>query len=380
MRVTPKPPLNDRAQRRRRWVPVALRAPAPAETARRLRNRSLLNLSRMTRWVTRRAIAALLVAIPGGSTLLLAGPPRAIALDYPTRTVTIIVPFPAGGGTDVQARLIAKGLAEQLGKPVVVDNRPGAGGRIGTMLAARAAPDGHTLLLGSITTLVVEPALRRDVGYDVARDFEAITVATTSPGVLVVNPALAVRSVADLVTLARKRPRELTYASPGPGSTAHLFTEAFKHSTQIDILHVPYRGEGPAIIDVMGGQISLIFSSVPAAISQLKAGKLRALGVTGTRRMPFLPDVPTLKESGVSGMELQAWWGFVAPAKTPPEIIARLNRELVTVLTSAQIAAALERQGAVVAATPPEGLAAQVQSQTQFISALVRTINFRLEE
>ena len=280
----------------------------------------------------------------------------------------------------MQARLIAKGLAERLGKPVVVDNRPGAGGRIGTMLAARANPDGHTVLLGSITTLVVEPALRKDVGYDVARDFEAIMVATMSPALLVVNPGLGVRSVAELVALARRRPGELTYASPGPGSTAHLFTEVFKHSAQVDILHVPYKGEGPAIIDIMGGQVSLMFSSVPAALSQAKAEKLRAIAVTGTRRLPSLADVPTLKESGVADMELQAWWGFVVPAKTPREIVTRLNKELVAVLGSPEVVAALDRQGVIVAASPPEALAQQVQSQTERIAKLVRTINFKLEE
>jgi tripartite-type tricarboxylate transporter receptor subunit TctC len=248
------------------------------------------------------------------------------------------------------------------------------------MLAARANPDGHTVLLGSITTLVVEPALRKDVGYDVVRDFEAITVATMSPAVLVVNPAFAAHNVAELVALARTRPRELTYASPGPGSTAHLFTEVFKHSTQVDVLHVPYKGEGPALIDIMGGQVSMMFCSVPAALSQIKAEKLRAIAITGTKRLPLLPDVPTFKESGVAAVELQAWWGFLAPAKTPPAIVTRLNRELIAVLTSPQLVAALDLQGVIVAATPPEALTEQVQSPTKLVSDLVRTINFKLEE
>jgi tripartite-type tricarboxylate transporter receptor subunit TctC len=304
----------------------------------------------------------------------------AIAADYPTRPITIIVPFPAGGGTDVQARLIAKTLAQRLGKPVVVDNRPGAGGRIGTMLAARATPDGYTLLLGSITTFVVEPAVRKDVGYDVARDFEAIVLATTSPGVLVVNPGLGVNNLAELVALARTRPGKLTYGSPGAGSTAHFFTEVFKHSTQVDIVHVPYKGEALAIVDIIGGQVSMIFSSVPAALSQVKAGKLRAIAVTGPKRLPFLPSVPTLKELGVPNMEFQAWWGFVAPRKTPPEIIGRLSEELTGALTDPELVDALEQQGVLAEPAPPTAFAEQIKSQTTLVSDLLRAINFKVDE
>ncbi len=304
----------------------------------------------------------------------------AIAGDYPTRPITIIVPFPAGGGTDVQARLIAKTLAERLGKPVLVDNRPGAAGRIGTALAARAAPDGYTLLLGSITTFVVEPAVRKDVGYEVAQDFEAIILATTSPGVVVVNPALGAGNLSELLAIAHARPGKLTYGTPGPGSTAHFFTEVFKHSTGVDIVHVPYKGEAPAIVDIIGGQISMMFSSVPAALPQIKGGKLRAIAVTGPKRLPFLPSVPTLKELGIPNMEFQSWWGFVAPRRTPPEIIARLTKELNWVLTAPELVAALEQQGVIAEPAPPGAFAEQIKSQTSLVSSLVKVINFKADE
>lgn len=302
------------------------------------------------------------------------------AADYPTRPITVIVPFAAGGGSDVQARLIAKVLAERLGKPVVIDNRPGAGGSIGTALAARAKPDGHTLLFGSITTFVVEPVIRKDLGYNVLRDFEAITVATTSAAVLVVSAAFPARTVNDLLEMARKRPGELTYASVGPGSTSHLFTEAFKSAAKVDILHVPYKGEGPAMADLIGGQVSMMFSSVPAALSHIKAGKLRALAVRSSKRNPSLSGVPALREVGVTGVEIEAWWGFVAPAKTPVDIVARLNKELVAVLNSAQLVEALEKQGVSVAAGSPSEFDEQVRSETEAISNLVKSINFKLEE
>ena len=302
------------------------------------------------------------------------------AADYPTRPVTVIVPFAAGGGSDVQARLIAKELAERLGKPVVVENRPGAGGSIGTALAARAKPDGHTLLFGSITTFVVEPVLRKDLGYNVLRDFEAIAIATTSAAVLVVNAAFPARTVNELLDMARKRPGELTYASVGPGSTSHLFTEAFKSAAKVDILHVPYKGEGPAMADLIGGQVSMMFSSVPAALSHIKAGRLRALAVRSSTRNPSLAGVPALREVGVTGVEMEAWWGFVAPAKTPSHIVVRLNKELLAVLSSPQLVEALEKQGVSVATSSPSEFVEQVRSQTKVISALVKSINFKLEE
>jgi tripartite-type tricarboxylate transporter receptor subunit TctC len=294
--------------------------------------------------------------------------------------VTLIVPFAAGGGSDVQARLIAKELGGRLGKPVIIDNRPGAGGSIGTALAAKAKPDGHTLLFGSITTFVVEPVIRKDVGYSVLRDFEAITIATTSAAVLVVNAAFPARSVNDLLDMARKRPGELTYASVGPGSTSHLFTEAFKSAAKVDIVHVPYKGEGPAMADLVGGQVSMMFSSMPAALQHIRAGKLRALAVRGSKRNAALPEVPALREAGVAGVEMEAWWGFVAPAKTPADVISRLNRELVAALRSPQLVQALDRQGVSVAATSPAEFVEQVRSQTEVISNLVKSIDFKLEE
>jgi tripartite-type tricarboxylate transporter receptor subunit TctC len=326
----------------------------------------------------RRNFAAVVAALV--CTIICLGGARAAPADYPARPITIIVPFAAGGGTDAQTRLIARALSERLRTPVVVDNRPGAAGRIGTALAARAAPDGYTLLVGTITTFGVEPAVRKDVGYDVARDFDAIVLATRSPMALVVNAGLGASNFAQLVAMARARPGTLSYGSPGVGSTAHFFTEVLKHSIGIDIQHIPYKGEAPAIVDIVGGQLTMMNSSIPAALSQLKAGKLRALAVTGTKRLPMFPNVPTLKELGVANMEFQAWWGFVAPKNTPPEIIARLSREFQAALSDPKLIAALEQQGLVADPAPPAAFAAQIKSQMEQVSRLVKAINFQIDD
>src|SRR4051812_48568407 len=232
---------------------------------------------------------------------VLALPANSFALDYPTKPITIIVPFPPGGSNDLQARLIAKGLSERLGKPVVVDNRPGAGGRIGAGIAAGAAPDGHTLFFASTATLVIEPALHAGGGFDAQRDFSPITIITEMPMVLVASPSLPVKSVAELIALARQRPGELTYASAGPGTTLHLAGETFKASNKLDMVHVPYKGEAMASMDVIGGQVSMMFITPVAALSNIRAGKLHALAVTGQRRIPALPDMQTLSEIGQDG-------------------------------------------------------------------------------
>jgi tripartite-type tricarboxylate transporter receptor subunit TctC len=312
--------------------------------------------------------------------LMALAPVLVSALEYPTRTVTIIVPASPGGGADVQARLLAKGLAQRLGKHVVVDNRPGAGGRIGARLAAQATPDGHTLFLASTSTFVIEPILHTNVGFDPLRDFAPITVVAEMPLVLVASPSLAVRSVADLLAAARKQPGRLTYASWGPGTLAHLDGELFKTATQADIVHVPYKGAGPALIDIIAGQVSIMFASPLAAMPSIRAGKLAALAVTGSKRLPVLAKVPTLAEAGVPGFELELWFAVVAPAKTPRKVSARLNEEIVAVLKSPEFTASVEDQGGFVVASSPGELSRRIQADSAAVTKLVKAINLKVEE
>jgi len=301
------------------------------------------------------------------------------AADYPTKIVTIIVPFPPGGGGDVQARLIAKGLAERLGKSVIVDNRAGAGGAVGTTLAARAQPDGHTLLYGVLGTMVIEPMLRPYVGYDPQRDFLPLTLITEAPFVLVVPSSSPAESVSELVTYARSH-TGLTYASPGPATAPNLLGERFKALAQTEIIHVPYKGEAPAITDMIGGQLSLMFVSTFSGMPHIRSGKLRPLAVTATRRLSMLPTVPTFTEAGFSGFDLQVWTGLLVPARTPPEIVARLHAEIVTVLHSSEFSRASETLGGVPIPSSPEEFAQRIRADSVAIAKLVKDLNLKVEQ
>ena len=299
--------------------------------------------------------------------------------EYPTKLIKIIVPFPPGGSNDVQARLIAKGLSERLGKPVVVDNRPGAGGRIGASIAAGAAPDGHTVFFASTATLVIEPALHASGGFDPQRDFSPVTIITEMPMVLVASAALPVKSIADLIALARQKPGELTYASAGPGTTLHLVGETFKASNKLDIVHVPYKGEAVASMDVIGGQVSMMFITPLAALSNIRAGKLRALAVTGSRHIPALPDVPTLREIGQTGPDQQLWFALLVPAKTSADVIAILHKQTVAVLKSPEFTKAVEDLGAFVVASSPKELTERMQSESISIATTIKSIGLKVD-
>lgn len=302
------------------------------------------------------------------------------AIDYPTKPITLIVPFSAGGSADIQARLIAKGLSQRLGQPVIVDNRAGAGGRMGATTVARASPDGYTLLFGSISPLAIEPAIRSNVGYDPLRDFELITVTTKSPAVLLINPAVQAQDIQQFLALARSSPGTFTFASLGYGTFSHLLGELFKVSAKLDLLHVPYKGDAPAMMDVVAGQVTMLFTALPAAIPQIQSGKLRALAVTGTRRSTALPAVPTLAESGVAGLTLEGWWGIVAPAKTPTEITTRLHKEIVAALNSAEFGDQMTKQGAYVAAGTSRAFRELIESDSGAIAKLAKTINLKLDD
>jgi tripartite-type tricarboxylate transporter receptor subunit TctC len=304
----------------------------------------------------------------------------ASAADYPTRPITLVVAFPPGGGADTQARLIAKGLTERLGRPVVVENRPGAGGAIATSAVARAAPDGYTLLIGSSSTLVLEPMLRPDSGFDAQRDFAAITVTAEMPLVLTVSPRLGVRTLSEFLALARQKPGQLTFASFGVGTTAHLVGEMLKASARVDLVHVPYKGSPEALIDLIGGQVSAAFTTTISAMGNIRAGKIVPLAVTGSKRLPTLPNVPTLAESGVSGISLEIWFAVLAPSKVPHEVLARLSKEIVSILKSPEVTRSIEEQGGIVIASDPGEVTQRLRSDVASISQLIKAANLRIDQ
>jgi len=311
--------------------------------------------------------------------LLLLCPTVAGALDYPTQTVTIIVPFPPGGSTDIQARLIANGLSERLGKPVVVENRAGAAGAIGAGIAARSAADGYTLLLTG-SPLVMEQILRRNLGFDPERDLVPVALIAEGPLILVASPSIGVKTVSALLALARQNPGKLAYASFGAGSHGHLAGEMLKAAANVDLLHVPYKGGEPALFAVISGQVAAGFVTPLTAMESIRAGSVFALAVTGSRRLPALPTVPTMAESGVSGYELEVWSAIFVPAKTPREIVARLSKEIVAVVQSAEVARTIEDQGAFVVTSGPDEVSRRIQSEFASLSRQVKAVNLKVDE
>jgi len=266
------------------------------------------------------------------------------AKDYPNRPIKFIVPYPPAGGTDIVARTLSDPLGSALGQPIIVDNRGVAAGNIGTDLAAKSTPDGYTLLF-TLSSHTINPKLYEKLPFDVEKDFVAISLAAMIPQVLVVNPGVPVTNVKELVALARAQPGKLNYASVGTGSPGHIAGELFKLKTGIDMVHVPYKGGGPAVTDTLGGQVQLLFVSLPAAMQYVKAGKLRALAVTSDRRSVAAPEIPTIAESGIDCV-VNSWYGALAPAKTPPAIVAKLQAAFAKVLAMPDVREKLLAQGA----------------------------------
>jgi tripartite-type tricarboxylate transporter receptor subunit TctC len=283
---------------------------------------------------------------------------------YPTKPIRMIVPFPAGGTTDILARSVGQKLGEAVGRQVIIDNRPGAGGNIGSDMVAKAAPDGYTLLMGTVGTHAINASLYAKMPYDHIQDFAPITLVAAVPNVLVVNPSVEAKSVRELIALAKAKPGQLSFASSGNGTSIHLSGELFKTMAGIDMLHVPYKGSAPALTDLIGGQVNLMFDNLPSSLPHIKAGKLRALAVTSGKRSPALPDVPTIAEAGLPGFEASSWFGVFAPAGTPKEIITRLNMEIVKALTSPELKERLAAQGAEAVGNSPEQFAAHIRSET----------------
>ncbi|MDB5810531.1 MAG: hypothetical protein JWN94_2653, partial [Betaproteobacteria bacterium] len=273
------------------------------------------------------AVTAIAVAT---SALTLA--PSAAAQAYPVKPIRFVVPYAPGGNTDILARLLGQKLAEAWGQQVIIDNRAGAAGTVGAELVARSPADGYTLIMGSFGNIIVANSLYKNLKYDPLKDFASIALVSLPPGVLVENPTVPAQSVRELITYAKSNPRRLNYGSPGTGAWNHLFFELFNATAGVSIVHVPYKGIAPAVVDLLGGQVQLAMSAFPTALPHVKSGKLRALGVTSARRSGLLPEVPTIAESGLNGYEAAGWFGVLSPAGTPLAVVSKLNTEINRIL------------------------------------------------
>ena len=310
--------------------------------------------------------------------VLLSTSPDAAAQAYPNRAVRVIVPFPPGGGTDIISRTVAQKLNESWGQPVVVDNRGGANGLIGTELAARAKPDGYTLLV-VIATHAINPSLYKKLPYDTAKDFAPVTLMAKYPFILTIHPSLPPKTVKELIALAKARPGQLSYASSGEGSGPHLGFELFKSAAKIDVVHVPYKGAGPANIDLISGQVQLMFNNFLAAMPQIKAGRLRVLAVTSAERSPVMPQVPTLAQSGLPGFDVTGWYALLAPAETPQAIVAKVQADTAAALRAPAVSSRLSGEGAEPVGSTPEQLSKFMAIETQKWAKVVKAAGIKTE-
>jgi tripartite-type tricarboxylate transporter receptor subunit TctC len=305
--------------------------------------------------------------------------PAASQANFPSRPVTLTVGFSPGGGTDMAARIIAKKLTENIGQSVVVENRAGAGGNIAAQHIAGAAPDGYTIHLTSVGPMSVAPAMQKNLPYDPKRDIAPITMGVMFPNVIVVHPDVPAKTLGEYVELAKSKPGQLNYASSGIGGAGHLAGELFKLRAGVDIVHVPYKGGGPAMTDLLGGRVTM-YPAVPStALQQVESGKLRALAITGPNRIPTYPNVPTVAESGYPGFEASNWYAFVAPGKTPPEILDYWNREIVKVLRDPQVKAELAKHGLDPAPGTRDELARYIDKETETWGRVVREAKITAE-
>ena len=314
-------------------------------------SRSLL----LTSITTKALLATTVLMATLASTPTNAQTVNALAATYPTRPIRIVVPFPPGGSTDILARAIGLELTKAWGQPVIIDNVSGAGGSLGADKVAKAMPDGYTLLMGHIGTLAVNPSLYPALPYDPIKSFAPVAWVARVPNVLVVHPSVKAHSVKEFVALAKANPGKLNYGSGGNGSAANLATEYFKLQTGAPLVHIPYRGTAPAITDLMGGQIQVVFTGAPAVLGQIKNGQLQALAVSSSTRLAALPDVPTVAEAGYKNFEADQWYGVVAPAGTPNDIVLKLNAQINQSLGTSELKTRLNSEGAIAAPTTPEG-------------------------
>jgi tripartite-type tricarboxylate transporter receptor subunit TctC len=318
-----------------------------------------------------------LVALAAGA-LLISASASAQTPQFPTKPVRIIVAFPPGGGVDIVARLMGPKLSEIWGQQAIVENRAGASGVIGTEVAARAAPDGHTWLIGTMGNLAVNQYLYPKMPVDPQRDLAPVTQIVAVHFVMVAHPSLPARTVKDVIALARARPGQINYSSSGPGGAPHLGGELLKSMTGIDITHIPYKGSGPSFVDLLGGQVSLTFDSLLQALPYIKAGRLNAIAVMGPKRSPLLPQTPTIAET-IPGFALTNWFGLVVPAATPREVIARVYSDVAKVLAQTEIRDKIRGMGADVVGSPPDQFAAFMRAETAKWAKIVKEANIRAE-
>jgi tripartite-type tricarboxylate transporter receptor subunit TctC len=315
-----------------------------------------------------RAIAA----IAGLMAIGVAGPTGAQAPAYPTRSIRLVVPFPPGGATDIMARAVAQKLTDAWGQAVVVDNRPGAGGNIGADLVAKSPPDGYTILMGAVSTHAINVTLYAKLPYDPVKDFAPVTLITSVPNVLVLHPSVPAKNVAELIALAKARPGQLNFASGSTGSAGHLAGELFKTMAGVDMVHIPYKGAAPAVVDLLAGHVSLMFDNLSSALPNIKVARVRALAVTTLKRSPLLPQLPTISEAGLKGFDISTWFGIFAPAGTPPDIVAKLNAETVRVLNAPGMKERLLTLGAEPVGNKPDEFAAFVRLEIQKYATVIK--------
>lgn len=318
-------------------------------------------MTRSIRTTRRFALSAAACAAIAGAGLL--GNTAALAQAYPSKPVTIIVPFAAGGTTDILARIVGQALTTELGQPVVVDNRAGAGGNIGGQAAAKAPADGYTLFMGTVGTHAINASLYKKMPFDPVKDFAPLTRVANVPNLLVANPSQPFKTVPELIAYAKANPGKVNFGSSGNGSSIHLSGELFKSLAKVDMQHVPYKGSAPAVTDLLGNQIGIMFDNMPSAIQHVRSGKLVPLAVTTAKRSPELPNVPTIAEAGVPGYEATSWFGLFAPAGTPAPVVAQLNKAIVKVLNQPDVKKKINEQGAEAHGETPEQFAAFIQAE-----------------
>ncbi|MGZ5225452.1 MAG: tripartite tricarboxylate transporter substrate binding protein [Burkholderiales bacterium] len=312
------------------------------------------------------------------ATLVFSLAATASAQSYPDHPVRVVVPFPASGGTDILARLLLQRMSERLGANFVIDNRAGAGGTIGTEIVAKATPDGYTILVAS-SSHTINPSVYKKIGYDPARDFAPVTLIASGPGLLVVHPSVPAKNVKELIALAKSRPGQLIYASAGNGTPPHLAAELFKSMADVDLVHIPYKGNVPAFVDLLSGAVSLSFPTITSGLPQVRSGKLRALGVTSKERSTVVPDVPTIAESGLPGYEATTWYGMLAPAKTRTLIITKLHDQMIEVLKLPDIREKLLAQGLEPVGNRPDQFAAIISMELVKWSKVVAAAGVKAE-
>jgi len=306
-------------------------------------------------------------------------PVTALAQAWPNKTIRLIVPFPAGGGVDYIGRLVGKGLSDRLGQQVVIDNRPGANAILGLEVLKASAPDGYTIAAASAGPLAVNPFIYAKLPHDTLKDFTQIANMVNFPLLLVVHPSLPVKNVKELIALAKSRPGEITYASPGSGNSSHLAPELFNSMAKVNILHIPYKGMAPAVLSVLSGEAHLLHSSIPPILPHVRAGKVRALGVGNAQRIPSMPEIPTISEAGLPGFEAYAWAGMIGPANMPKDIVQRLSKEIVEILKQKDVIERMLAEGTVPTPSSPEEFTAYMKSELKKWGDVVKMANIKIE-